>query len=237
MNCEVVEDKIPALALGALDDSELEEIKAHILACNKCKSELLSYTPVLDALNLSVDEFDLPTGFNRRLMKRINPQAVKNSRQGETVQVQQSNFTSKLVVAWGVAIVLLFVAILLGARAWTLEKSLAEQHNYDEHMVALMTSDNVQTLDLRAQGTNVRAKLYLSQDGREGVLMVSNLTPDSTYEVWLVGSDGKVMAATFTPLSNGTARVYLDPEGGLSKYQRIDIVVQGSSRQVITGDL
>src|SRR5690242_13775948 len=73
LTCTEVEESLPALALGALDEDERTAVTAHINACPGCRAQLAQYTAVSRGLLQAVPQRVPPPAIRQALMERLEP--------------------------------------------------------------------------------------------------------------------------------------------------------------------
>jgi anti-sigma factor RsiW len=72
LTCAQVRELAPELALGVLGGAERAEVIAHVNDCARCQAYVLELTEAADALPLLAPEAEPPTGFETRVLSRID---------------------------------------------------------------------------------------------------------------------------------------------------------------------
>lgn len=87
MNCEQIEELLPAYALGALEIPEREEVEAHLDVCPNCTPLIGEYAEAAAALASVASPLDPPPSLRQEVFSRVRrPEAVPTPRDHTTAQ-------------------------------------------------------------------------------------------------------------------------------------------------------
>ena len=230
-------EKIPAYALGVLDETERQLVLSHLSSCQLCQQELASYEETATELASTLASEEPPARLKARLMERIQPA-------GQASLHQQPSFTDRLLSAlqglppaWApISVILLLVLLVSNALLWR-QANLPSNHEFKT--VTLTGTDFAP----EAHGIMV-----LTPDDEQGVLVVNDLTPLSDqeqYQLWLIDDAGnRDSGAIFSVNSVGRAQVEISGEQPLPNYAAFGITIEpagGSSgptgQQVLGSEL
>ena len=73
---EVWSEDLAAYCLGALKPGDAAELECHLSDCERCRSELRSLRPAVDALPQSIERLEPPPELRRRLMAEVREDAA-----------------------------------------------------------------------------------------------------------------------------------------------------------------
>jgi len=212
------EENIQALVLGALDGPEADELLRHAADCESCRAEIAAYRRTADALNLGVEETDLPLGYTSRLLHGAGVPLATTSRR-----------PARPLLPWLAAAACLMLALALGAWAWRLDSTLSAHRRENAAVAQLMAEPGTTEILLTSDTSAAHGRLYVSTDRRRGVLVFGDLPQlprGREYQIWLNAPSGRVSAGTFTPQPGGDASVYLQPSRSLGEYMTIGITAE-----------
>ncbi len=216
-NHDDLAERVPLLAVGALDEDERAELLKHVSGCRTCTALLDDYQAVAAELLRSVPIApwapNLETRLRaRRLALRATPPAPAPRRSALPMLPR-----SRRVLA-GAAVVLL---LLLGFSAvlwWNAQNSqVAVAPNGDTaELTQLLQMPGTVALPINGTPNAPQAvgQVILNPNNARAYLIVNNLAPltgDQTYQVWLTApGNQRDNAGTFTVDQKGhaTARIW-----------------------------
>jgi anti-sigma-K factor RskA len=206
-------DDLAAYALGALSESEAEELSRHLEACGECRRQLRWLQAAVDVLPRSVPQLRPPRRLRRRLMKTVRAESRAARRGGaEDRRRDWPGLLRRPATAAAAAAILLAAGVGAGY--------LLHQPGAESSVIAAKATPGAPA----ASGDLERS------DG-SGILRVQGmpeLARNQVYEVW-VRRDGSVQpsslfsvrgnrsgeAAVPGPLENADAvLVTKEPQGG-----------------------
>jgi Putative zinc-finger len=176
-----------AYVLGALEPAEAEEFREHLATCVVCRDEVMVFGGVVDALPLTAEQYPVPKGLRRRVMRavrnepRLDAEGREAPRASWWTTVPRGAFAAG-VAAVAVAAVVIGVAIGSGGSSGT-----------------RVISASVGNAELRVSGS--RADLIVRHLPPPG--------PGHIYELWTqrAGQPPAPTTALFSVTSAGTAEV------------------------------
>jgi hypothetical protein len=112
--CELMQDELAELALGALDGRSRSEVLEHVASCPRCRATLEHLSGVTDTLLQLAPEVEPPLGFELRLVEKLNAADAARPRATERARQRWFRRAGPLVAA-AAAAVLLLVGIGVGS--------------------------------------------------------------------------------------------------------------------------
>lgn len=206
-----------AFALGALDSGDDGRVRAHLAVCSDCGALLDDYRSVARALAAERNRAELPRW--EAVRDKIAPRPL-DRRWGRQRRI--------LIGGWAAT-----AALLALVSGWTLRDQLSASTN---DAAALARSTGSTVVPLAAAGSSpasLSAKLYISQDRRQGSLAVAGLsTTGGPYEVWFVRPDQtRVSGGTFDVNPGGAALVKLELPDSLGQFSGVTVCPAGPDWQ------
>ena len=226
--CENVE----LYALGALDDEETKQFKAHLNTCDDCNRELKEHwMPVVNTLPWAVDDVEPPTGMKSRILAHVlqqeeqplTPPAPVASPEARPRTVPRKSggrwLTGGLAAAVGALVIFSGMMVQqvreLGGESDRLAEQVRELEallaTADEPGATLLANNVVQldpaTSDIVARGL---ATIVIDDKGMHLIVQAEQLpalADEEAYQVWLLKEGQPVNAGTFKPF-NGTGALY-----------------------------
>jgi hypothetical protein len=205
-------DDAAAYALGALDEHEAAEFRAHADGCELCAAELDRYAGVGALLPLAAIQVATPKGLRRKVLNAAAADARSGLREPQTrglrprPQLARARWSGAFALAAGVAL----AAVLLSQGGNTTHVTRAA--------VASASVWHSRTVPVA----------LLERDGSHGQLVVKHLPitePGKVYEVWIERNDVAIPTdALFEPSSNGDASV--DVPGSLAGAQAVLVTAE-----------
>ena len=110
--CELIQDDLAELALGALDGRSRSEALEHVGSCPRCRATLEHLSGVTDTLLQLAPEVEPPLGFELRLAEKLRAEDAEKPRATDRARQRWFRRASPLVAA---AAVLLLLGIGLGS--------------------------------------------------------------------------------------------------------------------------
>ncbi|MDQ3856395.1 MAG: anti-sigma factor [Chloroflexota bacterium] len=222
MRCEEVQENIPALVLGALDEPDAEAVRQHVSRCAACSSEAGAYSRTTDALNLAVEPVELPQGFHSRLLARATAP-------DDVITFPTAPKRRPARLPWALAAACLLLALGLGAWSWRLNTQVRAERAYIAYMAQFIARPDVSATRMTASSATTQGRLYATAKGDRAMLVLADLPAlprGKVYQIWLNAPGVKDTAGTFEPLADGDACVYVHPRTSLSRYKSIGITIE-----------
>lgn len=119
-HCELVQDDLAELSLGALDGRSRSEALEHVATCPRCRATLDDLSRVTDTLLQLAPEVEPPLGFELRLAEKLRAQDAGKPRadavkHGATERLRQARWFRRAAPLVAAAAVLLLLGIGLGS--------------------------------------------------------------------------------------------------------------------------
>jgi len=80
LNCAEVREFAPELALGILGGAERADVVLHVNGCARCQAYVVELTEAADAIPQLVPEMEPPTGFEGRVLQRLDESRRRSRR-------------------------------------------------------------------------------------------------------------------------------------------------------------
>lgn len=222
--CELIQDELAELALGALDGRTRSEALEHVGSCPRCRATLEHLSGVTDSLLQLAPEVEPPLGFELRLVDKLHAADAENPPATERARQRWFRRASPLVAA---AAVLLLLGIGLGS---LLTSPGAKNHQHsastDLTTAALTSHGHVLGEVMTSPGNPAWMFMTINEDASSGTVRceitlaggtiktVGEFTLSNGYGAWgapltssaadvrsarLVAADGTVVASAQFP--------------------------------------
>ena len=206
---------MPALALGALEEGEVAEVRLHLAACASCRAELAALKTVTGQLGLAVPQAAPPAGLRSQLMERVS------ARQPAPVGAPQpawwnwlGNLLRRPMPVWTLGLAALALLLVLAANLVFPAGG----------RVALRTIALAGT----AAAPDATGVLVISADGEYGSLVVDGL-PDLDaarhYQLWLIRNGQRVSGGVFS-VHEGYAVLEIESHQPLDWFDAFGITIE-----------
>ncbi len=224
-NHDHVFELLPAYALGALDDSEVKLIEAHLPVCPSCREELREFEEITGDLALAITEVNPRPALRQELMARISTSqtVAKAPRKPSFWQQMVGVFRQNKAVAFSQLALIATVLILTASTLLLWQQANDQQADRD--------AGRLQAIRLQSTGVIPEAQGFLtvSGDGLSGAIVldqVPQLAEDQRYQLWLVKEDERSSAALLAvdELGYGGGRVRA-PEN-LFNYSMAEVTIE-----------
>jgi anti-sigma-K factor RskA len=201
---EEIEAMVAPWVLGALDDAEAEQVRAHVEGCAECREVAARLRRVAGVLPLTVDESAPPARLRERVLvaaQASSPQAAPRAtrvRRPPPRRIPAPRMPTYALAA--VAVVALLIGVLIG----------------DVALHSQQTGQQVTRFTLRGQGDMATASATVVDLKSDGVALINFRGlpapgANRVYQVWLVPKKGNpVPVAVFAPDSRGAGIVVVD---------------------------
>ena len=201
---------LPALALGALDEHERDNVLAHIDACPGCQQKLAQYRNLSQELLEAVPQRTPPPAIKLALMERVKPRKQSwSERIGNWLGGAQALPRWALAATFSLLIAALALIAYETVRLGNQQAAFAQQLAQQQSALALLSGDTsrVNMAGTQAASGASAVMRYVPQDTLAVVQTrdLPALSADKTYQLWLIDSDGKHdSGAVFTiPANSG----------------------------------
>ncbi len=231
MTCDDCQNLLPMYALGALDESEAEQVRVHLHSgCANCAAHLAATQSVLEILPLSLAPVGPPPALRSRLMNRVagtsDPGADERHVLSPVVRPPGFGRVLEALIA-GTAAAAVTAAVFWYSSSQQRKSVAVLRRELDEARAAiqklqtsvaqandsiqLLKSPSVQLVSLEgtAEQPRAKARVYWDQVRGEWHFYASNLKPlddARAYELWLIDAgQRKTPAGTFKVSQGGEA--------------------------------
>lgn len=223
-----VTELLPAYALGALDEADINLVASHLASCTICRAELDSFETVVEQLALSAPEASPSPDLKRRLLARVK--SLPGTKQVRT-EASRPSLLQRLMPVWGVVSLLLVFAL-------TTTSLLLWQHTSDVRVLTgplgmrAIALDN--NLDTAPRGSGF---VIVSADGQNGVLVVDalpELAPSQQYQSWLIRDGQSTRGPAFVVDESGYRGARIVVPDSLLSYDEILITIEPAESEGAT---
>ncbi len=209
MNCQTVQELLPASVLDALEVDEELALLEHLRTCAACRAEADTLRPVANTLGLAAMDAGQPSPQARLQMMA----KIRSVPKPQTAPLPQRRLIFRPIAALVPAAIALILLFGLGAAVVSLQGQVTQQQarldRFTQQQVALrqfMLNTQMQPVALKIDNPNVVATLYASHnDVAMAVTGLPVLEGDSVYQCWWINSKtGEVKpGATFKVDASG----------------------------------
>lgn len=215
MDHDFMQALVAAYSIDALEPDEREEVRQHLHACERCRSDLEGFEQTASWLSLVTEPLPLPGGFTERVLaKRPDPIRTLGARRHT-----RGAFLAAAVVA------------LLAVATWSTLTSFESRDDLRaqrEVIEALVRGDDHIELSGAGEATG---RVVPTEDG--ALFVATGLPPVGeglVYQLWI--KDGKVITSGGTfEFSQGTALVTIERRFGDFSGALVTVEPAGGSRQ------
>ena len=193
----LLRENIPAYALGTLDAEELAALEAHLQTCEACQAELAEYRAISDSLLTAIPPRQPSDALRKRLQSQL-PTAQKQARPRFVWSFNQFAMGAILVM-------LLFLSVFSFMQMRAIQNqqaSLQQQLKTNQFALSLLAYPGTKSYPI-ADGGATSGSVLLDRERNTVALVMwrlPELTPDKTYQVWLIEPDGhRISAGLFRP--------------------------------------
>jgi anti-sigma factor RsiW len=204
-------DLTAAYALDALGPDEAREYEAHLARCERCRTELASFSEAAGALAFATEGPAPPPELRARILQQAR-------RERPNVAPLRPRWAAPLAAAAAVAAC---IAVGLGIWAATLSHNLDRRTNElarERSVAAILASPGARTVSFG------RGVLVVTKKGA-GALVVNELKPPpegKTYEAWIRAGGAPRRAGTF----GGGSVVAVPLEGAIRPGSSVLVTVE-----------
>ncbi len=236
MRDEHVDDLIDLYALGALEPDEQGAVDQHLDECGVCRARLAQSKEMVLLLAWTPDQHDPPPALRGRVLRRVEQLQRLD---GDAALPWWQRFMSALRgwqprLALGLAGAMAALLLVVGLRMVRLQEevsSLRAQLQEHQLIVDVLRSPASRLVSLAGQpgAPTGNAQLLLDPNGKRAYLVTSELrplSPEQTYQLWLIGDNTPVSMGTFEVSDEGVARVVVQADKPLQQFQAVGVSIE-----------
>ena len=224
-----IRERLPAYALGCLDQAEAGETARHVADCHECEAEWAEWQAVADALALAAPDAAPSPALRGRLLaaaEATNATAQASRPQPSPAAGPTARAATRPAHparhrparrSWPAMAVLALAAVVLGGLLWA---AFGRFISPDVPPVTLVPSDIAPEAD---------GELVFARGGRAATLTVRGLPvlpADQQYQLWLVSDGQRESGAVFSVNENGWAETAVDMTRAAADYERFGITIE-----------
>ena len=216
------QDRVAAYCLGALSAEEMAEVEAELPRSPRLRHAIAAYDASIVALALAPAIQAPPPALRERVLGEIGEVgAAPVSRDMRVLPAPKRRFSPYL--PWLAAAAMFVLAVVSGARAWTLQNDVADLRQ------ALTTTQTV-PMENSAAAPNAQGRFYLAPDSRRGILVVADmpvLPADREYQLWLIRPDGaRESGGAFRVDSGGYGTLLVQGSQPMHQYTGVGVTME-----------
>ena len=239
-NQEPIEDLFAFYALGTLSDDERELVEAYVERNPQAREQLGEMIEAATAMAFALDPIKPRKQLAESLLNRIRT-AADESRDDEIVGRSRVSTWTKNWVTTALAVVSLLVATLsvswaisrntdilqLQSDMARLEATIAEQNE----IILGISAPGIHAVDVPGteEGSGASGRLFADPEGTSGVLFAWGLTPlspEESYQVWLIAGDNPVSAGILSVGDFGNTAQIIEVDDSLNLFDAIGISIE-----------
>ena len=240
-DCDQLRELIPAYVMGGIDPSEKARISALLEDCPSVAAELQDYIQLTGGLLTDTDPVVPPAHLHASLMSAIREDtphttplsAHKEDTQPIPVPPRRSTAARLWPIFAAAATVLLVISNIywfmqvqeLGDIRQDVEALLREER----FVLAALGAGQSQRVELSAtdETSDITYATVLWDPQIDRALLYTNqlppLTPDQTYQLWLIGDNTPISGGIFQVASDGQGVLVFEPPQPLNDYDALAI--------------
>lgn len=234
LNCAAADELLPGSLLDALEVDEAVALAAHLRICARCRAELDSLRPALEALALSPAQTGTPSlQIKQRLMSQ-----VRVSKQPQ--RVQSKRWVFRPVAALVPAAIALALVVVLSSWALSLQSQVGDQQVRLDRLTQWRASiqdfflpSNFQTMPVKFEPVAASATGTLYVSNNRVALAVQGLASvqgSAVYQCWWINSANEVVAGgTFKIDASGSGLWVWDRPTEADEYRSMAVTLESRS--------
>ena len=247
MDCQAVEELLPAYALDALGEEEAARVEAHVKACPWCRPLLRDHLQVAANLSLAAELSEPPGRLKASTLKAIRRHGRRDPGP-ERWRVRVGYLA--LGAAASVAVLVFAALIAIGVRLSLQIDDLQDENSTLMARVSQLSAEDGKLADMVVQQRSLNYIMaasdrhVLSLEGGEGpkqgmlmiapqsgtgVLLTKGLEPSSTgmaYTVWLEMNGVPVASGQLLVDEHGWGVLTIWPDQPITLYQKVWITME-----------
>jgi anti-sigma-K factor RskA len=218
MSHEVVQELIPAYALGAVDQDERALVVAHLDECPACRALLSDYQAVGTGLLYTVPLVAAPPGLTEDLRRRMaQPRWQTGPRRARFAFLRRPAY-----LALAASLILLLATNLY----WS--NRLAQAERQAALLAELLQAPSI-PLQADSDASQASGVLHVPRRGQVALLVVRDMPPlpaDKVYQLWLVRSGQRESGGLFRVNRDGSGFLLVKSPRPLQEYEAVGITAE-----------
>lgn len=221
IDCQQILDLIPAFAIGATDAAETALVEENLARCPAAQAELAHYmTMVGDVLRPTV-LVTPPRSVEHAILAATTPLPTLPVRHKWAIRLAAAAIILSLVGL--VALMSMYANQQASEARADLNRAQTEQ----AILLGLAGSENRVQLAATGDADPVAASLtWRADDAVLRVAAMPMLSPDQTYQLWLIGDDTVLSAGTFSVDASGDRVTLLNLPAPVEQFQQVGISIE-----------
>ena len=226
LNCAAADELLPGSLLDALEVDEAVALAAHLRTCARCRAELDSLRPALEALALSPAQTGAPSPqIKQRLMSQ-----VRMSKQPQRVQPKRWVFRPVAAIALALVVVLSSWALSLQSQVGDQQARLDRLTQWRASVQDFFLPSNFQTMPVKFEQAAASATGTLYVSNNRVALAVQGLAPvqgSAVYQCWWISGANEVVAGgTFKVDASGSGLWVWDRPKEADEYRSMAVTLE-----------
>jgi anti-sigma-K factor RskA len=218
-----------AYAVDALPEDERDHFEAHLEECDACAQEVAELQATAARLGGMVSEQPPPDLRSRVLAeidqtRQVGPVARGPAR--DELAARRARPRWQTTVLAPAAAIVAILAVGLSVLVADLSDRIEELETANAQVVEVLSAQDAETITVEAEDGSF-ARVVVAASRGEAVFVADGmpaLSPEETYELWLIGDEGPVPAGLFDVDEHGRATQLLT--GDLQQAAAIGVTVE-----------
>jgi len=245
VNCNQIEDLLPAYALGALEPAERQAVEEHLDECPYCKPVARDHLEATAALAAAVPSAMPPPGLRNQILSAAGrqvpspaPLVFPAKPSGEARGLRSLWGAAAFAVAAGFG--LLFIGVLLGM-VLDMRREVQDLREESQHLVSMINDQRTFAYTVALPGTEAmllentgqepkaRGMLMVSQDHTWGILVSQGLEPaleNMGYQVWFLKNGERMSGGVFTVDETGYGQLFIRFPAPMDEFVTIGVTME-----------
>lgn len=154
MICEKFKDNLSAYIDKNLNEIEMKKMELHLIECESCRIE---YELMIEIIELSVDEVELPDGYHEELCDKLNKE-FKNVKEVKSLESIRKEKAIKISVKKVIPYLSIAAAVVLMITTYPGQKENMEYYFNDVEEVSVEKSLSEESFEIKAPMLNSNMK-------------------------------------------------------------------------------
>jgi anti-sigma-K factor RskA len=245
-DCETLRDLLPAYTIGATDAEETALVESLLDSCPEVIGDLKDYQMLSRALLFTAPDAPPPAALHDRIMAAAKPHTTLTEEFAPQPKVIAPDFSTPpkrsrinrwlAFAAAGAAALLLISNVYWISRVNDYQRAqeeIATLLTQQRDLLAAAGAGSVQRLELvSAQDAASEATVLYSASGELGLLysdQLPALSPDRTYQLWLIQGEQPVSAGLFQVDDEGRSVLVFRSSQPIENYDAIAVSTEPAS--------
>jgi anti-sigma-K factor RskA len=218
MDHGILQELVPAYALGAIDKDERRQVEAHLRSCSACRALLADYQAMSDDLLYATPMTTAPLYLRSQLRRQVTPTGRPQGLGAWLAHLRAAP-------ALGLAVLAVLLLAITNVY-WIGRVTQAEQQ---AGVVARLIQTPGITLEISNAVPQGYGVVYLDRAGRTALLCVydlPSLPAGKTYQVWLIRDGQRESGGLFQVSADGYGALLITAPRPLRDYNGLGVTIE-----------